>query len=49
MKFDYLELLTIKKALEFTQSKSNILNFDCLIKKITMEINKNGNKTDVDR
>lgn len=48
MKFDYLELLTIKKALEFTQSKSDVLNFDCLIKKITQEINKNGNKTNID-
>ncbi len=40
MMFDYLELLTIRQALGFTQSQSDILNLDYLIKKITEEMEK---------
>lgn len=34
MKFDYLELLTLKAALEFTECKSDGLDLSDVIKKI---------------
>lgn len=34
MTLDYIELLTIRSSLVYTQKKNRILNFDCLLKKI---------------
>lgn len=39
MEFDYLDLITIKACLEFTQSRSDVLDLSCLIKKIDNALN----------
>lgn len=34
MTLDYIELLTIRSSLVYTQKKNKVLNFDCLLRKI---------------
>lgn len=39
MEFSYLDLFTMKAALEFTQKNSVTLDLECLIKKLDIAIN----------
>lgn len=40
MNFDYIELLTIRQALLFTQKKQPQLNLECVIRKVEVVVNK---------
>ena len=40
MSFDYIELLTIRQALVFTQKIRGGLNLECIIRKVEAEMEK---------
>lgn len=40
MSFDYIELLTIRQALVFTQKAGEGINLECVIRKVEAEMKK---------
>lgn len=46
MTLDYIELLTIRSSLVYTQKKNRVLNFDCLLRKIDTMLGMEEEKTE---